>query len=96
VQLFNEFQDNVSKDIIGKALLDENYVMQDNKDKNYITEAKIVVNQLKLYSIKNKIKEVETKIKSVNEYSPETLKLLTTQQNLKKEQLELEKELKTN
>jgi hypothetical protein len=38
---------------------------------------------------------VETKIKSVNEYTPETMKLLTTQQTLKKEQLEIEKELKT-
>jgi DNA primase len=95
VQLFNEFQDNISKDIIGKALLDENYVMQDNKKKNFMSEARLVINQLKLGNIKNKIKEVEAKIKSDNEYTPETMKLLTEQQKLKNEQLVLEKELRT-
>lgn len=94
VQLFNEFQDNVSKDIIGKALLDENYVMQDNKKKVFMSEARLVMNQLKLVNIKNQIKEVEAKIKSDNEYTPETMKLLTEQQQLKNQQLVIERELK--
>lgn len=95
VQLFNEFQDEVSKDIVGKALLDENYVMQDNKKKDYMSEARLVITQLKLGNIKTRIKEVETKIKSDNEYTPETMKLLTEQQKLKNEQLVLERELKS-
>ena len=55
VQLFNEFQDNNSKDILGKALLDENYVMQDNKNKNYMADAKAVINTLKLGNVTTKI-----------------------------------------
>jgi DNA primase len=94
VQLFNEFQDDISKDIIGKALLDENYVMQDNKKKVFMSEARLVMNQLKLVNIKNQIKDVEAKIKSDNEYTPETMKLLTEQQKLKNQQLVIEKELK--
>lgn len=95
VRLFNEFQDEESKDIIGKALLDENYVMQEGKKKNFMNEARLVINQLKLGNIKSRIRDIDTKIKSSNEYSPETLELLTTQQHLKKQQIELEKELRT-
>lgn len=95
VQLFNMFQDESSKDIIGKALLDENYVMQNEKRKDYMSEAKLVLNQLRLGNIKGRIKEIESAIKSVNEYTPDTMKLLTEQQTLKKEQLEIEKEMRS-
>jgi DNA primase len=95
VRLFNEFQDEESKDIIGKALLDENYVMQEGKKKNFLNEARLVINQLKLGNIKSKIRDIDTKIKSSNEYSPETLELLTRQQKLKSEQLRLEKDMRT-
>jgi hypothetical protein len=95
VYLFNQFQDEVSKDIIGKALLDENYVMQPGKSKNHLSEAGAVLRQLKLYYIRNQIREIDSKIKSDNAYSPETLELLNAQQKLKKEQVELEKEMKT-
>lgn len=95
IQLFNEFQDEDAKDIIGKALLVENYVMQGTKNRNYLSEANSVLNQLKLYSIRNKIKDIEQQIKSANQYSPDTLELLNTQQSLKREQLELEKSLRS-
>ncbi len=94
IQLFNEFQDDAAKDIIGKALLDENYVMQGGKNKNYMSEAIQVFSQLKLFNIRHQIKDIETKIKSANEYTPEILELLTAQQTLKREQLEIEKELR--
>ncbi len=95
VHLFNEFHDEASKDVIGKALLDENYVMQGNKNKDYYSEAQAVLKQLKLYNIRGKIKEIDAKIKQSNEYSPTTLELLNQQQILKKEQVELEKEMKS-
>jgi DNA primase len=95
IMLFNQFQDEESKDIIGKALLDENFVMQGSKNKNYLTEAAAILSQLKLQNIRQQIKEIEAKIKSSNEYSPEILELLTAQQSLKNEQLELERSLKT-
>ena len=95
IQLFNEFQDDESKDIIGKALLDENYVMQGSKNRNYMGDAVQVLNQLRLFNVKNQIREIETKIKSSNEYSAEIMDLLNQQQILKKEQLELEKGMKT-
>lgn len=95
IQLFNEFQDEDAKDIIGKALLDENYVMQGTRNRNYLGEANSVLSQLKLYSIRNKIKEIESQIKSANEYSPEILELLNRQQILKREQIEIEKSLRS-
>jgi len=95
IQLFNEFHDDESKDIIGKALLDENYVMQGTKNRNYRGDAEQVMSQLRLFNIKHRIKDIETKIKSSNEYSAEIMDLLNQQQILKKEQLELEKGMKT-
>lgn len=95
IVLFNEFQDEESKDIIGKALLDENFVMQGSKNKNYVAEAHAILNQLRLQNVRQRIKEIETKIKSSNQYSPEILELLTAQQSLKNEQLELERSLKS-
>jgi len=95
IVLFNEFQDEESKDIIGKALLDENFVMQGSKNKNYVTEAQAILSQLRLQSVRLRIKEIESKIKSSNAYSPEILELLTAQQSLKNEQLELERSLKS-
>lgn len=95
VQLYNEFQDEVSKDIIGKALLDENYVMQGSKNRNYMGDAEQVLSQLRLFNIKHQIRDIESKIKSSNEYSAEIMELLNQQQILKKEQLELEKGMKT-
>lgn len=95
IQLFNEFQDEISKDIIGKALLDENYVMQGSKNRNYMGDAEQVLSQLRLFNIKHQIRDIESKIKSSNEYSAEIMDLLNQQQILKKEQLELEKGMKT-
>lgn len=94
VNLFNQFQDEISKDIIGRALLDENYVMQEAKNKNYTTDARIIISQFKLVDIKGKIHAIESKLKAANNYTPESMDLLTTQQKLKREQIELEKSLK--
>jgi hypothetical protein len=96
VNLFNEFQDEVSKDIIGKALLDENYVMQENKSKNYIDDAKFVINKLKLGNVTAKRSDILTKLKSANSYSQEALDLLTLKGSLDKEISLLKKELKAN
>ena len=95
IQLFNEFQDDESKDIIGKALLDENYVMHNSKTKNYKIEANQVLSQLRIFSINHQINDIESKIKSSNEYSAVNMDLLNQQQILKKELLELKKGMKT-
>ena len=95
VQLFNEFNGKRIREIIGNALLDENYIMQESKDKNHMKEAKFVLNQLKRVNIMKQIQDIENKIKSMNEYSPETLKLQKEHQDLIKERVALEKELKS-
>lgn len=92
VHLFNMFHDEASKEIIGKALLDENYVMQDQKRKDFMVEAKMVINQLRLDNTKKLAKEIEEKIKSGSDNSAETSMLLI---KLKKEQLEIEREMKS-
>lgn len=94
VHLFNEFSGKRIREIIGNALLDENYIMQESKDKNHMKEAKFVLNQLKRVNILKQIQEIENKIKSINEYSPETLELQKKHQSLIKERVAIEKELK--
>ncbi len=95
IHLFNEFSDRRTRDIIGKALLDENYIMQENKDKNHLKEAKFVLSQLKLSGIRKQIQEIENQIKSVNEYSPATLELQKKHQVLTKEKVDLEKGMRS-
>ncbi len=95
VNLFNEFHDDDAKKIIGNALLDENYVLQEEKNKNYTSDAKIIISQFKLIDIRKQIKEIENKLKASNKYEPEALELLTAQQKLKNEQLVLERSLKS-
>lgn len=95
IQLFNEFHDDESKDIIGKALLDENYEIHNSKNKNYKIEANQVLSQLRIFSINHQINDIESKIKSSNEYSAVNMDLLNQQQILKKELLELKKGMKT-
>jgi DNA primase len=95
VNLFNEFHDDETKKIIGNALLDENYVLQEEKNKNYTSDARIIISQFKLLDIRKQIKEIENKLKASNKYEPEALELLTAQQKLKNEQLVLEKSLKS-
>ncbi len=94
-QLFNEFQDEEGKSIIGKSLLDENYVMQGGRNRNYMNEANQVLGQLKLSNIRNTIKEIEAKIKSIDSSSPEILEMLNTQQKLRREQMQIENSMKT-
>ena len=94
-QLFNEFQDEEGKSIIGKSLLDENYVMQGGRNRNYMNEANQVLGQLKLTHIRNTIKEIEAKIKSIDSSSPEILEMLNTQQKLRREQMQIENSMKT-
>ncbi|HWA05351.1 MAG TPA: DNA primase, partial [Ignavibacteria bacterium] len=94
-QLFNEFQDEEGKSIIGKSLLDENYVIQGGRNRNYMNEANQVLGQLKLTNIRNTIKEIEAKIKSIDSSSPEILEMLNTQQKLRREQMQLENSMKT-
>jgi DNA primase len=94
VSLFNEFNNKRTREIIGKALLDENYIMHDMKDRNHLKEAKFTLNQLRLSDLKKKINEIENKIKSVNEYSPETTILQKEHQVLTKKRVSLEKEMR--
>jgi len=94
VNLFNEFHDKRIRDIIGKALLDENYVMQDSKSKNHLIEAKFAIEQLKLTDLRKQIQDIENKIKSANEYSPETLELQKKHQILTKEKVAIEKAMR--
>jgi DNA primase len=91
VHLFNSFQDDASKHVIGRALLDDNYVMQENRRIDYLQEAKSVLKQLKILHIKSKIKELESEVKSGDPNSSITLELLGKQQELRTKQQELEK-----
>ncbi len=94
INLFNQFHEKRIREIIGKALLDENYIMQDNKSKNHLIEAKFTIQQLKLTDIRKQIQDIENKIKSANEYSPETLELQKKHQILIREKVTLEKAMR--
>ena len=95
VHLFNEFNGKRIREIIGKALLDENYIMQENKAQNHMKEAKFILSQMKIADIRKQILDIENKIKSVNEYSPETLELQKKHQSLTKERVAIEREMKS-
>jgi DNA primase len=95
VHLFNEFHEKRIREIIGKALLDENYIKQDSKDKNHMKEAKFVLTQLKLSNTRKQIQEIENKIKSANQYAAETLEQQKKLMSLVKQRVELEKELRS-
>ncbi len=94
VNLFNEFPDEKLKDILGKALLDENYVMQDRKDKNYLSEAKFIINRFRLNDIKQQISDIELKMKSSNHASPEMSGFQASLQKLVTEKVALEKSMR--
>ncbi len=94
VSLFNEFHDKRTREIIGKALLDENYIMQESKSKDHLREARFTIKQLKLKDIKKRILEVENKIKSSNKYSPDVLELQKQLQKLIKERVTEEEQIR--
>jgi len=93
VGLFNEFQEKEIRDILGKALLDENYVIQD-KEKSRISEAKFVLSQLKLSHIKKEIAEIENTMKATNTYSQKALDLQPKLEELIREKISLENQMK--
>lgn len=93
VGLFNEFQEKEIRDILGKALLDENYVIQD-KEKSRMSEAKFVLSQLRLSQIKKEITEIENTMKAVNTYSQEALNLQPKLEELIREKISMENQLK--
>jgi DNA primase len=92
--LFNAFDDDVSKDILGKAFLDESYVMLDESKGDFERKAKFVVTKLHISALENQINELNRKIKSVHTDSPEILKLQNDLQQLVSERVKLEKSLK--
>ncbi len=94
VNLFNEFSDETMKNLLGKALLDENYVMQEKKNKNYLPEAKFIINHFRKLAIERKIAEVEIKMKSSNKMSPEMSEDQVILQKLIAERFAIEKNMK--
>ncbi len=82
------------KDLLGKALLDENYVMQEKKNKNYLPEAKFIINHFRKLAIERKIAEVEIKMKSSNKMSPEMSEDQVILQKLIAERFAIEKNMK--
>lgn len=94
VKLFNEFHDEKSKEILGKALLDDSYVLQDKKN-SYMNEARTIIRQLRLGKIKHELKDIEHRLKSSNQYSDSSMELLAEQRKLKLKQIEIEKELRS-
>jgi hypothetical protein len=93
VGLFNEFQEKGIRDLLGKALLDENYVIQE-KNTNRMSEAKFVLNQLKLSHIKKQIADIENRMKTANTYSQEALDLQPMLEKLIREKMSLENQMK--
>lgn len=98
--LFNHFEEIEIKSLLGKALLDENYVLSENTRehgvKGFLDDAKLVIKKLKLMHLRKGISETEERIRSLNKYSPQTLELQSKMQGLIKEKLDIEKSLRTS
>lgn len=92
VSLFNEFKEQTPREIIGKALLDENYVMGE-KNKNHLKEAEIVIKRLKLNDIESRITQVDNQQKAIEPSSPEMINLMRQLETLINERNSLRKQL---
>lgn len=91
--LFNIFNDEKSRIVISKSLLDEYYIM-DNSSKNYLADAKSLIYQFKKLKLEEKEIAVKDNIKNENPNSEKYTKLQKDLQKIVKERMELTKEFK--
>ena len=92
--LFNVFNDEESRIIISKALLDEYYVMEDSKKKDFLSEAKTIIYQFKKINLEKRESEIKEQMKNDEGNSDKITKLQKTLQNITKERVELIKDFK--
>lgn len=91
VNLMNHFNDDRIKRIISKSLFSELFSGTDMESKEAAIQ---VLTQLKIMHVNSKIKGAEARIKNDNVYSKDTLNAMKELEELKKEKISLEKELR--
>jgi DNA primase len=94
--LYNKFNDDISKDILGRALVDDIYVIQVKNKFDYYSEANKLIQQLKLNIIKREIKKIEESLKQHKTVTEKTKQLLLKQKQLILKQHEYENKLNKN
>ena len=92
--LFNVFNDDESRAIISKALLDEYYVMGDSNKTDFLSNAKTIIYQFKKTKFEKKENELKEQMKKEDSNSPQYLKLMKNLQKLNQNKVELIKEFK--
>ena len=92
--LFNVFNDEESRAIISKALLDEYYVMGDSRKKEFLSEAKTIIYQFKKLKLEKRENDIKEQMKIEDSNSAKYLKLMKSLQKLNQTKVELIKEFK--
>jgi DNA primase len=72
VSLFTQFNNQSVRSIVSKAVLDDNYVMEEGKKRNHLNEAKRIINTFKRKDLEKKREE---KKKLLNTVSGDTKKM---------------------
>lgn len=93
--LFNLVDDEELKDILGKALLEETYVLDKNKNSNNLKEANIVITQFKLNNVRSQIETLDEKLKQTGGFSDDVMKMQSEKQKLLAEKIGLENKLRS-
>jgi DNA primase len=91
INLMNHFNDDRIKRIISKSLFSELFSGMDLENKEAAIQ---VLTQLKIIHVNSQINETEERIKSDNVYSKDTLKSMKELEELKKEKIGLEQQLR--
>ncbi|RPI19366.1 MAG: DNA primase [Ignavibacteriae bacterium] len=76
VNLFTKFNDSNVRTIISRALLDDNYVVNEGKNRNYLSDAKRIINTFKMWDLKKKREEIKKDLKAAGNDVKKYQKLL--------------------
>jgi hypothetical protein len=94
VNLLNKFNDEITSKVISKALLNDNYVLDEKRKGNNISEAKAVIYHLRINNLEKRKLQLTSELKSPNTDSKIT-ELQQKFQELQIEEAELKKQMRT-
>lgn len=93
VNLLNKFDNEVTRRVISKSLLNDNYVLDEKRKGNHISDAKAVIYHLKINNLEKRKQLLSTELKSAESGSKIT-ELQQKFQELQLEEIELKKQMK--
>jgi DNA primase len=93
VNLLNKFDNEVTRRVISKSLLNDNYVLDEKRKGNHISDAKAVIYHLKINNLEKRKQLLSSELKAAESDSKIT-ELQQKYQELQIEEIELKKQMK--